>query len=809
MYLKNKRTYEMELITTLLKKYKESLKPNSKIQLETEIYYKFESETKALLAEYASNKKPSEIKCKEFKIKAREHLKTLIQNLKREYNSKNPETTVPDNYNEWKNKLCELVNVWDLFTSNGLKVRIPFKYILLKKFFIKRSTDKQKNNTSNSKSDDYDLNLSRWEKIKIMFGIGVKDDSANLLPRGIVKGDGGFKSFLHFIMFFLIVYTVLTMPLLYIMQMKMPLLSALEKIISAFFFIDLILTFRTAIKDKANNWVYQIDTIGNGYIYSSLVFDAISSIPFNLFFSQCSISLNQSLRFIRSLVRLARINQIFPFISMCEKIRSITAIIKLLKLVFTYLLIAHWLANIIYAVIDDSIDYGNMEKVCYYSTNTRVKKTLKPECMWLIGMYNASYLLIGQYTSFFQVYETLNPSIEYCIMIFGYLIGQFMVAFVYGGVATIILNLNQAQNFFSSKVDMLNDHMNFYEVDGETQNDVRTFYNYLWQRHKDIIYSKSHFDLLTESLREKFEQLNLPTNEAYLGKFYKLSNNNKKMIGQILTNLKKSILYPYEILYEERSVTKGLYILINGQVEMCCIQISNMPEQVFKVNYAEVIKIIEKQRKDKKNGVPNIKPIWSRDDLSIVFPLLSCLTKTGRNWQRCYTKDFTDLLYLPLKAFDELVFNFPVEMHVLKHDVMHYIDKSKLFDNYTLFKIISAHSSKSTGSYYEKEYTKHNLWIPIPIPISQRKIAKNYFASFILKVKNQYREIITSGDINICLNGFNISNCINKEAQTANPLEILEAEEKESKKKTNLDPVEGVKDKSKNLMKLIDLVVDS
>ena len=47
-------------------------------------------------------------------------------------------------------------------------------------------------------------------------------------------------------------------------------------------------------------------------------------------------------------------------------------------------------------------------------------------------------------------------------------------------------------------------------VDNETQNDVRTFYTYLWQRHKDIIYSKYHFDLLTESLREKFEKLNLP-----------------------------------------------------------------------------------------------------------------------------------------------------------------------------------------------------------------------------------------------------------------------------------------------------------
>ena len=404
--------------------------------------------------------------------------------------------------------------------------------------------------------------------------------------------------------------------------------------------------------------------------------------------------LNLNLRFFRSMVRLIRIGQIFPAIKVMEKIRSISVLIKLLKLVFTYLLISHWLANIIFASVDFSIDYTTMEKVCYYSTSTNVKKTLKPDCMWLIGMYNASYLLIGQYTSFFNVYDKLNPSVEYCIMILGYLIGQFMIAFVYGGVAAIILNLNQAQNIFNKKVDMLTEHMDFYDVENDTQNDVRTFYNYLWQRHKDIIYSKSHFNLLTDSLREKFEQLNLPTNEAYLGKFYKLSGSNKKMIGQILTNLKKKILYPYEILYEEGSVTKGLYILINGQVEMVNLKIKNMVSETYTANYAEVMVIIEEYAKAKKNRVPNLKPLWEKEELSVVFPLISCLIKTGRNWQRCYTKDFTDLLFLPSKSFDQLIFKFPVEMHVLKHNVIKFIDSKKLFDNTVLFDMITAHSSK-------------------------------------------------------------------------------------------------------------------
>jgi len=414
-------------------------------------------------------------------------------------------------------------------------------------------------------------------------------------------------------------------------------------------------------------------------------------------------------------------------------------------------------------------------------------------------------LLIGQYTWMFQLYQKLNPTIEYFLVIVSYLIGQFMVSFVYGGVASIILNLNQAQNFFSKKVEMLNEHMSFYGVCAETQNDVRTFYNYLWQRHKDIIYSKYHFDLLTESLREKFEKLNLPTNEAYLGKFYKLNIVNTKMIGQILMYLKKKILYPYEILFEERSVTKGLYILLNGEIEMINLKIPNMAGSTNFVDYGSVIREIDKYREDKKNNEPNVVDLWDREDLSIVFPLISCLIKTGRNYQRCFSRDFTDLLFLPIESFDNVVFNFPVEMHILKHNVMQFIDQKKLFDNEILFKMLTTHSSRSIGSFYEKEYNKHNLWIPIPIPISQRKIAKNYFSSFVKKVKNQYREIIISGDINITLNGFTISMLMSKKDEKTP--DLINIQEELDKKAKNLDPIEDIKDKTKKVVKLVDVIM--
>lgn len=818
VYLKRKTTYEFDLIVSLVEKYRESQKTDATFTVETEPFRYLESETKSFIAEFSSIKNPSPLKLREIKIKSRSFLKQFIKRLKNELNNKNVETTVQVNYNEWKSKLCECVNIWDLFLSNGLKIRFPYKYLLLKRYFINRSKGKQ--SRSDNKNGEELIEETFTEKLLKFISLTSKDEESINLPRGIIKEDQSFKTFLHFGMFGILIYTYLTMPVIYNMGIEIHLLLILEKIISSLFFYDLIFTLRTSFKDKTNNWVYDIDIIGNRYLFSVFVFDFLASIPFNCLFITLPNNVNRNLRFFRSLCKVVRISQIFPAITIVEKTRGFTSIVRLLKLIFTYLLIAHWIATILFSTVNNSLIFNTMEKVCYTSSNSLTKKTLKADCKWTFSIYNSSFLLIGQYTQLMRAYQNLNPTIEYFIIITSYLIGQFMVAFVFGGVASIILNLNQAQIFFSKKVEMLNEHMSFYGVCNETQNDVRTFYNYLWQRHKDIIYSKYHFDLLTESLREKFEKLNLPTNEAYLGTFYKLNLQNTKLIGQILMYLKKKILYPYEILYDEQSVTKGLYILLNGEVEFCNFKIQNMASSSNFVEYASVIKEIEKFNIDKKNNDKNLVNLWDRENLSIVFPLLSCLIKTGRNYQRCFSKYFTDLLFLPIDLFLNIVFNFPVEMHILKHNVMQFVNQKKYFDNEVLFKTITTHSSMSVGSFYEKEYNKHNLWIPIPIPISQRKIAKNYFSSFVKKVKNQYREIITSGDINITLNGFTISILLDKskEPQAVTEKEakkeklvdeqgnIIEVKEEE-KKNTKLDPIENIKYKTKKVVKLVEQVM--
>ena len=84
------------------------------------------------------------------------------------------------------------------------------------------------------------------------------------------------------------------------------------------------------------------------------------------------------------------------------------------------------------------------------------------------------------------------------------------------------------------------------------------------------------------------------------------------------------------------------------------------------------------------------------ESLSFVFPLLPAFIKTGRNWQTCSSTDFSDLLFLPMKDFDEILKIFPVEMHTLKQRLLNFVVEFKLFEFDEIFSKLTLHSSRSS-----------------------------------------------------------------------------------------------------------------
>lgn len=750
-YVLRKVKYEVDLLKIQLQKFNDykkndPLKPVTIISEEP--YVQLEEKSKKFLTKFDKFIEETQVYNAETRLhlqmyshESREYLYDfmagVIRNYEKTIKEKRTANEKAQNYIKWKTKLSQLVGIWDLLNSNGTEIKCTYKYLLLKRFLTMRASTRQQGKEF----------IKLPEEKKSMMGMAaltglVGGGSSVLYPIAVIKETDLLRLVMDIVVAVLLLYSFMTVPYRLFLGLESKSFKLIEKFVDMYLYIDIMLTFRTSHKDKFNEDIFDIKEITLRYFFSFFSIDLLSTIPWYFFF--IDFPQKEMIRLVTHVLKIFRIIKLLPILGKLEQLKAANYV-RLVKLLLIYFLMTHWMGCIMFYGITEAVSYGALSQACYMSNLEKNKFTMSNTCKYILSFYNASYTIPGQYTSYMNSTGAFANYNEYIILLFEFLIGQFVSAYTFGGITSIIVNLDQGSNFFTEKTDLLREHMLFYDIDVNVQNDVRVYYDYLWQRHKDVIYGKHHFNLLSKSLREKFENFNLLGNEIYLFTFHKL--NNEKLIGHILREMRKLILFPYEILFEEGSMVDGLYILTNGDIEFNAVKIENAGHAMKSVEFARVMKEIEKRKNDKDKNFDEVT-----NDLTVIFPLVSAFIKTGRNYQRCYATDFTDLLTLPMTSFDEIITSFPVEMHSLKHDVMHFVEQKKLFDNIEIFKALSAHSARSVGKNFEKEYTKLSIWIPIPIPISQRKIATSYIESFVKKVKNQWREILVTSDMNICLN---------------------------------------------------------
>lgn len=777
-YQRKKLLYEANLVEFLVQKYS-SDNANLIFINSFENLKKSTEKFRNKLSQLRSN--ASKETCLDLCDQGKNYLSTFIRQINKEMTEKAKKQEYEKNFEKWKLKLSELVNIWDLNTKEGIQLKFPHKYLILKKFIMRRSF-MQQNNIDFIKEEADNSNIFSQLLGSQLKLIGLGEKESKTYATSLIFFSDTNKIIFDIIFALTLIYSYITVPMRIFMGFDNEYFNILEKYVDLVFYIEMCLNFRTIYTDKFNEAVKDINNITKNYIYSYFITDFISSVPWQLLF----ISSKRSYSAVKAVVnclKLFRIIKLAPVFDKLNQIKSIANWFRLVKLFIVYFFMAHWSACIMYTMINDSIEWGNMINSCYSIYNDTNKYSLNKSCRFVLSFYNGSYFITGQITENVTAGDTLQPTSEYVFLIVAFIIGQILSAYIFGGMASVIQSLNDGEKVFTDKIDIIMGHMLFYNVSTQVTKDVKIYYDYLWQRHKDLISGKGNFYLLSKSLREKFERLNLPGNEIYLAKFINLNSGSSKLVGNILMGLEKQIMFPFEILFEEGSITKGLYILLNGDIELTNKLIPNVMKESYKVEMGSVMQQMKDKNKD------NYK---LQDKDSVIFPLVPAFIKTGRNYQICFSRNFTDVLFLPLEKFNEILVNFPIEMHVLRHSVMAEVAKNKLFENKFAFEVISQHSSRSVGKYYEKEFNKFSIWIPIPIPISQRKIAKNYIKSFMNKVRNQWKEIILSGDLNINLGSHLIVNIIKNKEMKNYDLGVNK----------NVSNVEKLKILSRNLMQL-------
>ncbi len=601
-YQKRKDRFEINLIYKLLKKYENSTKPGTKIIVDHVVpFQELKRESAKLLDKWKKAQNIDRMFMNNIKIEAMNILVNFIKRIEKEVDdtpTKNNELEMKKfrNYAKWKKKISELTNIWDLFQSNGIDIKFPFKYLILKKYFSIRAMRRQ------NEADGSVIDNNRHNIFYTLFMIFFGTVNSKFIPKSILMPGDVLNILIEIFISICLVYSLFSIPIEQFLGMTNKTMTVVNKFIDVCFYVEIVFNFRRVYRDKANEFVYDLHRIMKHYITGIFLIDIFSTIPWYFFF----LTNDKLFRQIKTWVMCFKVMRVIKLATIFQKLESLkwSNYIRLIKLVCLFFFFAHWLGCLLYSAIDNSLAYSSLQGACYVNDLGPTKDNINFVCRYFMSIYNAAYIIPGQYTSSMNGLSVLAPTNEYAMYVIQYMIGQVLSAYIFGGMASTIQNLNQGQTFFSNKMEMLNQHMSFYEVDRNTMKDVKIYFDYIWQRHKDVIYGKYHFDLLSKSLREKFERLNLPGNEMLLAKFYNLNPGNTKLIGNILMNLSKTVLFPYEILFDVGSVIQGVYILLNGDITLANEYIKNVNETDFSICYADIItEIKEKEKRKELNNV--------------------------------------------------------------------------------------------------------------------------------------------------------------------------------------------------------------
>jgi hypothetical protein len=199
-YRKKKERFEINLILFLLKKYENFSKPGSKVKIvSSEPYQELKREAQRLVERFRKASTQDKFFLNEVRNESLNYITNFIKRIEkavddRPVKSNEVEVRQFKNYTKWKKKISELVNIWELFQSNGIDMKFPVKYLILKRYLTYRGTKRSASNENADKSNDKTSDLNTSGKIGKMLRDFFYGVSSKYVPRSVIMPDEIFNS---------------------------------------------------------------------------------------------------------------------------------------------------------------------------------------------------------------------------------------------------------------------------------------------------------------------------------------------------------------------------------------------------------------------------------------------------------------------------------------------------------------------------------------------------------------------------------------------------------------------------------------
>ncbi|KAH8867498.1 Potassium voltage-gated channel subfamily H member 6 [Schistosoma japonicum] len=341
-------------------------------------------------------------------------------------------------------------------------------------------------------------------------------------------------------------------------------LQIIDLFVDIMFIVDIFINFRTTYVNRNDELVSHPGQIAIHYFKGWFLIDVVAAIPFDLLLFGAE---TDEMATLIGLLKTARLLRLVRVVRKLDRYSEYGAAVLLL-LMATFVLIAHWLACIWYAI-------GNVERQQF---NVRIgwldqlaeqikqpfgnRSTLGPS---IKSKYiTALYFTFSSLTSvgFGNVSPNTNSEkiFSVCVM----LVGSLMYAGIFGHVSAIIQRLYSGTARYHAQMLRVKEFIRFHQIPNPLKRRLEEFFQHAWSYTNGI-----DMNLVLRSFPECLQaDICLHLNRYLLNTYSPFKNASQGCLRSLALKMKTTHVPPGDTLVHKGDVLNFLCFIARGSIEI-------------------------------------------------------------------------------------------------------------------------------------------------------------------------------------------------------------------------------------------------
>jgi CRP-like cAMP-binding protein len=329
-------------------------------------------------------------------------------------------------------------------------------------------------------------------------------------------------------------------------------------------FIDIFLTFFTAVLNEKNQYIYSIPSIANNYLSKGFLFDILAAIPFDRIkafeITDCFQSYIAPAK-VFLLFNLVRIFKLGAYISKIEDLLSkhIT-VVRLVKMIFTLLYLSHFIGNFLSGNSNETTGW-----IFLPCNNSKTLEQLR-ECqkkimtdnfvsVYFYSIYIGMFLLTGNELGL------VNAAWERFVCIVIVMLALGLNATIFGNFAVMLGKMSLGLDpFVQAKIDIMKEYMNFMRFDSETIVTIQEYHKNIWMKQRNMMYPEDFFSNLSSALHKLILIDQWKTHFFEVSSFLPLVSED--FFSEMVPILKPKIFMKDDVIVSEGEIATGTIFFI-------------------------------------------------------------------------------------------------------------------------------------------------------------------------------------------------------------------------------------------------------